>query len=165
MNFPTRRVAGESSSGLRSVHVVRSLGFCDVGVKKLATALSAQLSASWAVYNGRFKGELGRTRNGGLGLAFQWRRRDAAIVSILLGRVALLSQERSGGSPRGRHDAQFRGRKMSKFASSSTGEPGRLFARRFHGWRTGCLENASGDAKACDLAIFHSSVDRTTYLI
>lgn len=36
----TRRVAGESLSGLLSVHVVQSLGFWEVGVKKLAIALS-----------------------------------------------------------------------------------------------------------------------------
>ena len=36
----TRRVAGESAPGLLSVQVVRSFGFWDVGVKKLATALS-----------------------------------------------------------------------------------------------------------------------------
>jgi hypothetical protein len=38
--FATSNVAGESSSGLLSVHVVRSFGFCEVGVKKFATALS-----------------------------------------------------------------------------------------------------------------------------
>jgi hypothetical protein len=38
--FATSNVAGESSSGLLSAHVVRSFGFCEVGVKKFATALS-----------------------------------------------------------------------------------------------------------------------------
>lgn len=37
---PTSSVEGVSSLGARCVHVVRSLGFCEVGVKKLATAFS-----------------------------------------------------------------------------------------------------------------------------
>lgn len=44
--FPTRSVAGVSSSGARSVHVVFSFGFCEVGVKKLETADSGASSIS-----------------------------------------------------------------------------------------------------------------------
>jgi hypothetical protein len=36
--FATRRVAGESTSGLRSVQVIGSFAFWDTGVKKVATA-------------------------------------------------------------------------------------------------------------------------------
>lgn len=39
--LPTSRVAGLVASGARSDQVVLSLGFCDAGVKKLATAPSA----------------------------------------------------------------------------------------------------------------------------
>ena len=43
---PTSKVVGVSTLGLRSDQVVRSLGFCEVGVKKLATAVSATESAA-----------------------------------------------------------------------------------------------------------------------
>jgi hypothetical protein len=52
MYFATSSVAGTSSLGDRSAQVVRSLGFCDAGVKKLATALSSQAGqlSRWVKY-------------------------------------------------------------------------------------------------------------------
>jgi hypothetical protein len=42
--FATSNVGAESSLGALSAQVVRSLAFCEVGVKKFATALSVQAS-------------------------------------------------------------------------------------------------------------------------
>jgi hypothetical protein len=41
--LPTRRVLGVSSFGARSCHTILSAGFCEVGVKKEATAVSARV--------------------------------------------------------------------------------------------------------------------------
>ena len=51
--LPTRSVAGVSSFGARSVHIVFSFGFWDVGVKKVATADSVQRRRISAIIQAR----------------------------------------------------------------------------------------------------------------
>lgn len=80
----TNSVAGSPSPGLRSLHDVWSLGFLDVGVKKLATADSAPLSASAAKQRRR---GIGRepTGDGALCLALQRRGGHGIVRWSLLG--------------------------------------------------------------------------------
>ena len=78
---PTRRVAGVPSLGARSLHVVRSFGFCEAGVKKLVTALSRK-GQKFTILAGRNRmGE--HTRSAALKLPFEWRRGDWRIGPCL----------------------------------------------------------------------------------
>ncbi len=73
--FATSSVAGESWRGALSVHVVRSFAFWEVGVKKLATALSVGwVSLMQAGHRGEF-----RTRDSRLRFALERGRRDGAL--------------------------------------------------------------------------------------